>query len=70
MLNASLSKTFAITERFKLNYRIEATNALNHTVLTLPDTTYSVVQPDMSHFGVIDSALSPRLVQMSAHFIF
>ncbi len=28
MLSASLSKTFAISERFKLNYRLEALNAL------------------------------------------
>jgi hypothetical protein len=70
MLNASLSKTFAFTERFKLNYRIEATNALNHTVLNAPDTSYTSVGPDMSHFGVIDSAWNPRMIQMSARFIF
>ena len=68
MLNASLSKTFAITERFKLNYRIEAVNALNHTVLNMPaDLT---VQPNMSEFGAITTAMNPRNVQMSARFIF
>jgi hypothetical protein len=68
MFNASLSKTFAITERLKLNYRIEAVNALNHTALNTPaDLT---VQPDMSQFGAITTAMNPRLVQMSGRFIF
>jgi hypothetical protein len=70
MLNASLSKTFALTERLKLNYRIEAQNALNHTVLNAPDTSYTVVGPNMTNFGVIDSAMNPRMIQMSARFVF
>ena len=53
MLNASLGKNFAITERYKLNYRIEAFNVLNHTVLNAPGGT---VGPDMSRFGIITSA--------------
>jgi hypothetical protein len=68
MLNASLSKTFAFTERFKLNYRIEAQNVLNHTVLNMPANT--TVGPDMTHFGAINSAWNPRMIQMSARFIF
>ena len=67
MLNASLSKNFAITERWKLNYRLEAFNALNHTVLNIPGGT---VGPDMSRFGVITSARDPRKLQMSARIIF
>ena len=68
MLNSSLSKSFAITERFKLNYRLEAFNALNHVVLNMPG--YTTVQPDMSHFGAITSAWDPRKLQMSARFVF
>ena len=68
MLNASLSKSFAITERFKLNYRLEAFNMLNHVVLNSPAVV--TVQPDMSHFGAITSAWDPRKLQMSARFIF
>jgi Carboxypeptidase regulatory-like domain len=67
MLNGSLSKNIAITERFKVNYRIEAFNALNHTVLNGPGGT---VGPDMTYFGVITSAWDPRKLQMSARFIF
>ena len=67
MVNASLSKNFAITERWKLNYRLEAFNALNHTVLNIPGGT---VGPDMSRFGVITSAWDPRKLQMSARVIF
>lgn len=67
MLNASLNKDFAITERFKVNYRLEAFNVLNHTVLNAPGGT---VGPDMTYFGVITSAWDPRKLQMSARFIF
>lgn len=66
--NASISKTFQITESLKLNWRVEATNVLNHTVLTSPGNT--TVGPNMTQFGAISSAMNPRLVQMSAHFIF
>ncbi len=68
MFNGSLSKSFAITERLKLNYRLEAFNALNHTVLNMPAST--TVQPDMSRFGAITSAWDPRKLQMSARIIF
>jgi len=67
VLNASLNKDIAITERFKLNYRFEAFNVLNHTVLNAPGGT---VGPDMTYFGVITSAWDPRKLQMSARFIF
>jgi hypothetical protein len=68
MINGSLNKDFAITERFKLNYRLEAFNAMNHTVLNAPGNT--TVQPDMSHFGQITSAWNPRQIQMSARIQF
>jgi len=67
MPNASLSKTFRITESLKLNWRVEATNALNHTVLTMPGNTTVNGNPQ---FGDITSAMNPRMVQMSGHFIF
>jgi hypothetical protein len=68
MLNGSLTKAFAFTERLKASYRVEAMNALNHTVLTLPAST--TVQTDMSQFGVITTARDPRQIQMSLRFIF
>ena len=57
MPNASLSKTFRITESVKLSYRIEATNVLNHTVLTMPSNT--TVGPNMTEFGAITTAMAP-----------
>jgi hypothetical protein len=66
--NASLSKTFKLTESLKLNWRVEATNVLNHRVLTLPSNT--TVGPNMTQFGAITTAMAPRTVQMSGHFIF
>ena len=66
--NASLSKTFRITESLKLNWRVEATNVLNHTVLTMPTNT--TVGPNMTQFGAITTAMNPRQIQMSGHFIF
>ncbi len=67
MINASLAKNFSINERLKPNYRLEAFNALNHTVLNGPGGT---VGPDMSRFGIITSAWDPRKLQMSAKVLF
>jgi hypothetical protein len=36
-LNLSLQKTFAITERIKLDFNLNSTNALNHPSFALPD---------------------------------
>jgi hypothetical protein len=68
MTSGSLNKDFLIAEGIKLNYRAEAFNALNHTVLGAPGVT--TVQPDMSQFGVISSAQNPRQLQMSLRVLF
>lgn len=68
LTNGSLNKDFAIAEGFKLNYRLEAFNALNHTILGSPGVT--TVQPDMSQFGVITGAMNPRQLQMSLRILF
>jgi hypothetical protein len=67
MFHASLARSFAITKRFKISCRLEAFNALNHTVLNGPGGS---VGPDMSSFGIVTSAMDPRRLQMSARFIF
>jgi hypothetical protein len=66
-LGTSLSKSFAFTERFQANYRLEAFNVLNHTVLNGPSGTAG---PDMSQFGIITTAQDPRRLQMSLRFLF
>jgi Carboxypeptidase regulatory-like domain len=68
MLDASLNKTFALSERFKLAYRVDALNVMNHRVLNGPGNT--TVAPDMSQFGAITSAWDPRRIQMSVHILF
>jgi hypothetical protein len=64
-IDFSLHKFFAIRERWKLQYRAEFFNVLNHTQLNNPDTAV----PD-SNFGRITSARSPRIIQMALKLVF
>jgi hypothetical protein len=56
---------FTIRERWRLQYRAEFFNALNHTQLNNPDT--GVID---SNFGRITGARSPRILQMALKMIF
>jgi hypothetical protein len=67
MLDATLQKAFALTESSSIDFRIDAMNVLNHTVLNGPGGT---VGPDMTTFGLITSAWDPRKIQMSVKFVF
>lgn len=58
-------KTFSLSERFKLQYRLDGSNIFNHTVLGDPNTI--VVSP---RFGQIGSTGGPRVLQMSLRVIF
>ena len=77
-LNLSAGKRFPIGERFSLQLRAEAYNALNHTNLLLPGSTLSVVANTAtqtaaftsSGYGLITSARSARFMQMTARFEF
>ncbi|MDW5267361.1 MULTISPECIES: carboxypeptidase-like regulatory domain-containing protein [Acidobacteriaceae] len=69
MFNSSLDKDFDIVKECKLNFHIEAFNTLNHTVLNAPNYN-NTVGPNMLGFGVINSAQSPRNIQLSAHILF
>jgi|GEM_PF-4004226 len=67
--NASLDKDIPIVETLKLRFRAEAFNALNHTVLNFPGYN-NTVGPNTQGFGIINSANSPRNLQLSLHVLF
>jgi len=64
--DASLEKSFTLRERLRLQLRGDAFNAFNNTHLGQPGTTVSAA----STFGVVTSAGEPRIMQISARFIF
>lgn len=66
-LDFSLFKEFAITERYKLQTRLETFNTLNTPHFTNPGGNMT----DTTHFGQITSSQNnPREVQIAAKFIF
>ena len=64
-IDFSAHKVFTIRERWRLQYRAEFFNVLNHTQLNNPDT--GVID---SNFGRITGARSPRILQMALKMIF
>jgi hypothetical protein len=59
----SLAKTFQLTERFKLQLRMDAINAFNRTNLTTPDATIGDINA-----GKIFGLITPmRRLQIGAH---
>ncbi len=72
-LDLSLSKNTSITERFRLQFRAEAFNFLNHVNLGMPGGGF-VPGADGKNisgtFGLISSARDPRQVQLGLKFIF
>jgi hypothetical protein len=65
-LNASLFKTFPLTERVRLQFRIEAQGATNTPNFAAPGTNMSAP----ATFGVITAASGARRMQASARVIF
>ena len=61
----SAVKSFSVTERIKVQYRLELFNAFNHTALNNPDTSAS-----SGSFGQIVSARDPRIIQMALRIRF
>ncbi len=61
----SLFKSFAVTEKSRLQFRAEAFNALNHPNFMLPEN--DLASPA---FGQILQAASPRLLQLALKLIF
>jgi len=64
-IDFSVHKEFTFAERFRLQYRAEFFNVLNHPLLNNPDTTITD-----STFGQISSARDPRITQMALKLIF
>lgn len=64
-IDFSVHKDFLFSEHFRLQYRAEFFNLLNHTLLNNPDTT--VID---STFGQITTARDPRITQMALKLIF
>jgi len=60
MLNASLGRTFRLTDRYSLDLRLDSTNALNHVNYNAWNTTVNSAQ-----FGLPASANGMRTIQTS-----
>jgi len=61
----SALKNFKVTEGKQFQFRAEFFNILNHTNLRLPDSDIS-----SPNFGMIQSAQSPRLIQLALKFLY
>ena len=64
-LNGGLHKTFALTERQRLTFRLEAFNALNHPLMANPVVSYAD-----ANFGKIITASGNRNVQLALKYTF
>jgi len=64
-LDLSLTRTFAVKETARLQFRAESFNALNHPNFGLP-----VADLNSANFGKIFTAAPPRLTQFALKFIF
>ncbi len=73
-LNARLSRTFALTERFRLEGIAEAFNALNHRNDAIPNGTFGAGRFDQpstnASFGQATAVNDPRTVQLAARISF
>ena len=72
-LNARLSRTFALTERVKLQGMAEAFNSLNHRNNMIPNATWgsgSYPANPNAAFGQPTAVGDPRSVQLAARIIF
>jgi hypothetical protein len=64
-LDASLARTFRITERLHTELRGEFFNSLNHTNFSLPGSTFK-----SPSFGVISASGAARQIELGARIVF
>jgi hypothetical protein len=65
-MDMAISRTFSFTERFKLQFRGEATNAFN--IVNLNNPSLSMAAP--ASFGKISAAAPMRQVQLGLRLMF
>ena len=63
--DATLEKSFFLTEKWKFDLRAEAYNLLNHTNFNIPGFTLGA-----SGFGTVSTARASRIVQLAARLSF
>ena len=69
-LNARLSRTFALTERLRLEGIAEAFNALNHRNDMIPNGTFGTGTTANASFGQATAVGDPRSIQLAARITF
>jgi hypothetical protein len=71
-VDLGLSKTFALTERLKFEFRAEAFNIANHPQYNDPGTDPTSLVSQGGSFGVINSTIAntQRQVQFAAKLFF
>jgi hypothetical protein len=69
-VDLALSRDFSLTERVKLRFRADASNAFNHVNLGLPGNSVPAAGSTSASFGVITSAASMRKMQFGLRLTF
>jgi carboxypeptidase family protein len=69
-VDLAISRDFSLSERVKLRFRAEATNAFNHVNLGQPGNSVPAAGSTSASFGVITSANSMRKMQFGLRLTF